>query len=124
MSIIYIIITNNEIESLKKDRYLTFTEHEYTQGFLVYIRFDRQFDMIKSFDELTYELSDKGKALLTKTLDSNSSDIFWSMVDLENHMGEEGAYLNCLQHIKRQEFETKVLNESVSFIQNKIYKLL
>ena len=80
--------------------------------------------MIKSFDELTYELSDKGKALLTKTLDSNSSDIFWSMVDLENHMGEEGAYLNCLQQIKRQEFETKVLNESVSFIQNKIYKLL
>lgn len=90
--------------------------------FFVYVRFDRHFDMIKSVDDLNYVLSDTGKVLLKRILETSSSYIFWSMVRLENYVGEEDAYLNCLNLIKKQEFETKVLDQSINLIQNKLYK--
>ena len=104
MSDIYIAIANKEIEFLKKERYLNFVEHGCIQGFFVYVRFDRHFDMIKSVDDLNYVLSDTGKVLLKRILETSSSYIFWSMVRLENYVGEEDAYLNCLNLIKKQEF--------------------
>lgn len=106
MSHMYLIITQNKIDFLPKERYLKFDEYGYINGLFIYIRYDYSLNMIDLLDDEYYFISSSGKKLLEKIL-SSSNYLYWSAVQLENNVGEEISikYLNL---IKNRKF-TKIL---------------
>lgn len=119
MSYMHLIITQNKIEFLLKERYLKFDEYGYRNGLFIYIRYDYSLNMIDLLNDEYYFISSSGKKLLEKIL-SGSNYLYWSAIQLENNVGEEISikYLNL---IKNRKF-TKILTlDNKKFHINTLY---
>lgn len=106
MSNIHLIITQNKIEFLPKDRYLKFDEYGCINGLFIYTRYARNLGMIELLNNRCYLISSNGIKLLGKIL-SGGNDLYWSTVQLENHIGEEVTSIKYLNLIQNKQF-TKI----------------
>lgn len=103
MSHMHLIVTQDKIDFLPKERYLKFNEYGYINGFFIYTRYGYNLGMINLLNDGNYLISSNGKQLLEKIL-SGSSYLYWSTIQLENKVGEEIS-IEYLNFIKNQKFK-------------------
>lgn len=107
MSHMHLIITQNKIDFLPKERYLKFDEYGYMNGLFIYIRYDYSLNMVDLLNDEYYFISSSGKKLLEKIL-SGSNYLYWSAVQLENNVGEEISTQYFLELIKNRKFTERL----------------
>ncbi|ELA09633.1 hypothetical protein MOMA_04485 [Moraxella macacae 0408225] len=122
MSNLYMIISEKRIDFLPKERYLKFTEYTNKENLFVYTRYDYSLDMVNLICNNQYKISNNGKVLIRKIL-SDQNYVYWSNIQLVNHMGEEEAYFGCLKTIKDKNFINKSNLDDVFNI-NSLYCLI
>lgn len=103
----HLIITQNKIDFLPKERYLKFDEYGYMNGLFIYIRYDYSLNMVDLLNDEYYFISSSGKKLLEKIL-SGSNYLYWSAVQLENNVGEEISTQYFLELIKNRKFTERL----------------
>lgn len=123
MSNLYFILTTKEITSLTKNRYLKFSYYGKVQNYFIYGRFGGHLDLMRSIDKNNYKMTENGIAFLKEVITTDTDNIFWSMVCLENNVSDESAYLKCLDSLKKGQYESIILNTHFILTHNALYKI-
>lgn len=123
MSTINIIITKQQAEFLPKERYLKFIEYAKIQNFFAYIRYDYTQSMFTSLNYDNYQLSESGLSLLKKLTSLDNNEAYWSVMHLENKMGEKEACDKALRLITNKDYIQADFNQKLSLSYDIIYKL-
>lgn len=123
MSNLHIIVSQKIIDFLPKERYLKFTKYTDNENLFVYMRYEHSLGMVNLITNNQYEISERGQYLIKKIL-SNQDYVYWSTIQLTNHMGEEDAVSICLKNIKNKEFIKISGMSNIKFNINSLYYLI
>lgn len=124
MSEIHLIFTKEKCECLSKSRYLKFTEYGYNQKFFIYIRYvyTNNQEIKWNRDRSQYQVSDDYGKLLKCAL-SHTDELYWSTVQLTNHISEKEICGQYLTLIENKAYTSLLFSEDLTFKLNFLYKL-
>lgn len=114
------IFSERKIDFLPKERYLKFTEHGCISNIYIYVRFIYESDFFLSEENNNYKLSDNGKALLNKILNTIDG-VHITNTQLTNKTGEEEIAIKNIKDIKNRKFLLSQIQNQ--FENNKLYYL-
>lgn len=120
MSNVCMIFSERKIDFLPKERYLKFTELGCISNIYIYVRFIYESDFFLSEENNNYKLSDNGKALLNKILNTIDG-VHITNTQLTNKTGEEEIAIKNIKDIKNRKFLLSQIQNQ--FENNKLYYL-
>lgn len=78
---------------------------------------------MRSIDKNNYKMTENGIAILKEVITTDTDNIFWSMVCLENNVSDESAYLKCLDSLKKGRYNNIILSTHLILAHNDLYKI-